>query len=120
MKIIWAILIIPGLICAYIFFVRPALKAIPVFAKFYTQADGFWAKVSALGGHSATVAWGYFMAAVGFLMTWIEPIGTAVGDPDIKSQITDSLQANPKALGYFAMAVSAITIVARLRSLTKE
>lgn len=118
-QLFYAGLIIPGLICAYVFFLRPVLAAIPKFKQFYVEADGFWAKVSALGGHSASIAWGYFLLAVGAVLQWIEPIASALGDPDIKSQITEGLQTNPKVLGYFAMVVSAITIAARLRSITK-
>ncbi len=113
------ILIVPGLVCAYFFLLRPTLKAIPKFKQFYAEADGFWMKVSALGGHSASIAWGYFLAVAGVVMNWIEPIAQALGDPDIKAQITNSI-ADPKVLGYFAMFVSAVTIAARLRSLVKE
>jgi hypothetical protein len=59
------------------------------------------------------------MTAVGFAATWIEPLGNAVGDPDLKNQITNLLQSNPTLLGYFRMAVLAITIAARLRSIGK-
>lgn len=119
MRVLLFILIAPGLVCAYAFFLRPVLAAIPKFKQFYVEADGFWAKVSALCGHSLTIGWGYFMMILGGVLQWIEPIASALGDPDIKSQITDTLQTNPKYLGYFAMAVSAITIAARLRSITK-
>lgn len=119
MNWLYAILIIPGLACAYFLFLRPVLAAIPALKKFYTEADGFWAKVSALGGHSITVAWGYFMMVVGVVVQWIEPLASALGDPDIKAQITGTLQADPQILGYFLMAVSAITIAARLRSISK-
>ena len=37
----------------------------------------------------------------------VDPLATAVGDPQLKEQITGVLQSNPKVLGYFAMAVSA-------------
>jgi len=111
--------IVPSLVVAYVLFVRPVLRALPALKAFYDEADGFWAKVSALGGHSATIAWGYLMTAVGFAATCIEPLGNAVGDPELKNQITSMLQNNPKLLGYFMMAVSAITIAARLRSIGK-
>ena len=114
------IMIVPGLVCAYFMILRPILTGLPALKNFYTQADGFWAKVSAIGGHSATIAWGYFLGTVGLLMQFLEPLAAAVGDPDIKQQVTDALQANPKILGYFAMAVSVITIAARLRSIAKS
>ena len=116
----WSLLfILPGLIFGYFFFLRPVLKAIPALKTFYAQADSFWAKVKALGGNSLTIAWGYFMAVVGFVAQWIEPIGNMFGDPEIKTQITNTLQANPQVLGYVLMGISAVTIVARLRSIAK-
>lgn len=120
MTYIWLLLILPGLICGYFIFLRPVLAAVPKFKQFYTEADGFWMKVSALGGHSASIAWGYFLALIGILFDWIEPIAAALGDPDIKNQITSTLQADPQVLGYIAMGISAITIAARLRSIGKE
>lgn len=114
----WTI-VLPGLIAAYFIFLRPVLAAIPKLKKFYAEADGFWMKVSALGWHSATIAWGYFIAFVGVVMAWIEPLAAAVGDPDIKNQMISTLQTNPKVLAYAMMAVSAITIAARLRSIAK-
>lgn len=116
----YSFLIVPGVACGYFFFLRPVLKAIPALKNFYAEADGFWAKVKALAGNSITVAWGYFMAGVGFVAQWIEPLGTMFGDPDLKSQITDTLQANPKILGYVLMGISAVTIAARLRSVAKS
>jgi hypothetical protein len=116
---IWLLLTVPGLICAYAFFLRPVLAAMPKFQKFYAEADGFWATVWAVCGKSATMAWSYFLMLVGGVLQWVEPIASALGDPDIKSQITEGLQTNPKYLGYFAMLVSAITIAARLRSISK-
>jgi hypothetical protein len=115
---VW-LLILPGLVAAYFIFLRPVLKAIPSLKAFYTEADGFWAKVSALSWHSATVAWSYFIALVGLGMGWIEPIATTLGDPDIKAQVTDTLQTNPKVLAYVLMVISAVTIAARLRSMAK-
>jgi hypothetical protein len=115
----WLILICPGLLAAYFVFLRPVLKAIPALSKFYAEADSFRAKISALGWHSTTIAWSYFMALVGFVMDWIEPIATALGDPDIKTQMTNTLQADPQILAYFLMVVSAVTIAARLRSIAK-
>jgi hypothetical protein len=46
-------------------------------------------------------------------------MATMVGDPDFKSQVTTTLQANPEVLGYVLMAISAATLVARLRSIAK-
>lgn len=115
---IW-LLVLPGLVCAYLFFVRPALRAAPAFKDFYADADGFWAKMWAVCGKSITMLWGYVLAGIGFIMQAIEPIATALGDPDIKQQVTDALGANPKLLGYVLIAVSGVTLAARLRSIGK-
>jgi hypothetical protein len=117
--ILLSILIVPGVACIYFFWVRPILAAMPALKKFYTEADGIWAKVWALCGKSATVAWSYVLAGIGMVVQLIDPVATTLGDPDLKTQITGLLQANPKVLGYFAIGVSAVTIAARLRTITK-
>jgi len=116
---IWLALILPGAICAYFLFLRPVLHAIPALKNFYAEADGFWAKVWAICGKSATVAFSAFVQAIGWALQWIDPIASALGDPDLRQQITDTLQTNPKVLGYVLMGISAITIAARLRSIGK-
>jgi len=118
--LILIVLIVPGLVCAYFFFVRPLLKSIPQLKQFYAEADGFWAKVSALGWHSASIAWGYFMMAFGAAMQLVDPLATVLGDPDFSSHVTALVGANPKVLGYFSIFVSLITIAARLRSIAKS
>lgn len=114
------LLTLPGLIVGYFLFLRPALKAVPAFKEFYAQADGFWAKVWAICGNSATLAWSYFIQVLGWALQWIDPIASALGDPDLRQQITETLGANPQILGYVLMAISAVTIAARLRSITKD
>ena len=52
-------------------------------------------------------------------MQWLEPIASALGDPDFKLQVTGALQSDPKILGYVAMGISIITIAARLRSVAR-
>ena len=117
--IIWISLIVPGLICVYGFFLRPVLAAMPQFKKFYAEADGFWAKIWAVCGKSATLAWSYILVGIGALVQFIDPMAAALGDPDLKSQVINTLQSDPKILGYVMMAISAITIAARLRSITR-
>lgn len=119
MAALWLVLIVPGLTVAYAMILRPLLHKISAFQKFYSEADGFWSKVWAICDKSATMAWGYILGGVGSALTLLDPIATALGDPDLKSQITGFLQSNPKYLGYFTIAVSVITLMARLRSLSK-
>jgi hypothetical protein len=116
---IWLALILPGVIVAYVLFLRPVLRALPQMKAFYADADGFWQKAWALCGKSLTLAFSYGVQAVGVALQWIDPIADMVGDPDLRTQITNTLQANPKALGYVLMMISAITIAARLRSIAK-
>lgn len=116
---LWLLLIVPGLLCAYFFFLRPILRAIPALKSFYIEADTFWGKVWAIMGKSVTVVWGVFLTGVGTIFQWLDPIASALGDPDLKVQVSDALQANPKILGYVLMGISVVTIVARLRSIGK-
>jgi hypothetical protein len=114
-----AVLIAPGCMVAYVYFVRPALEGVPALKKFYTEADTFWAKVWAVCGKSVTILWSYILAMIGAAVQLIDPVAAALGDPDLKGQVTNMLQANPKVLGYFAIFVSVVTILARLRSIGK-
>lgn len=116
---IWIIAILPGVIVGYALFLRPVLHAMPQLKDFYAEADGFWAKVWALCGRSITIVWGLALQGLGQALQWIDPIASALGDPDLKAQITDMLQTNPKILGYVLMAISFITIAARLRGIGK-
>ena len=116
----WLIAILPGLIVGYALFLRPVLRALPQLKDFYAEADGFWGKVWALCGKSVTIVWAFFLQAVSWLLQWIDPIANMVGDPDLRMQITETLGANPKLLGYVLMVISAVTIAARLRSFAKD
>ncbi len=115
-----SILIVPGLIVAYAMVLRPMLHGIPALARFYAESDGFWQKVWAICGKSATMAWSYIVGGVGTAFALLDPIATALGDPQLKDQVTGMLQSNPKVLGYFAIGVSVITILARVRSIGKS
>lgn len=116
---IWLALILPGLVVGYALFLRPVLHALPQLKEFYAEADGFWAKAWALCGRSMTMVWGFVLQGLGQALQWIDPIASALGDPDLRTQITDTFQANPKILGYVLMVISFITIAARLRGIGK-
>ena len=113
------ILIVPGLVVGYALLLRPILHKVPALAAFYAEADGFWAKVWASCGKSATVAWGYALGGLGSAMALLDPLANAVGDPALKDQVTTALQSNPKILGYLTIGISVITIAARWRSIAK-
>lgn len=117
---IWFLLIIPGVTAAYVIFIRPVLKATPALARFYVEADTFWGKVWALFGRSMTVLWSLVVAGASLAFDYIDPLAALLGAPDFKNQVMTLLKDNPQYLGYFAMLVSGITIVARLRSIAKR
>lgn len=116
---IYWLLIAPGFVAAYYMFLRPALKARPAFAKFYAEAGTIEQKLWALCGKSLTMAWSYLLGLIGGILNQLDNIAATLGDPNFKQQVTDFLHADPKALGYFVMTVSAVTIAARLRSIAK-
>lgn len=115
--LVFLALVLPGLIVGYALFLRPMLRAMPAFKQFYAEADGFWQKVWALCGKSVTLAFAYVIQALSWLLQWIDPIASMVGDPDLRQQIAETLGSNPKLLGYVLMGISFITIAARVRSL---
>lgn len=115
-----ATLVAPGLLVAYLMFVRPRLRAYPAFKEFFAAADGFWAKAWALCGNSLTLAWSYFLMIAGGLLNQLDPIAATLGDPNFKQQVAEVLHSDPTALGYFAMVVSGFTIASRLRSIGKS
>ncbi|KQW22156.1 hypothetical protein ASC80_01795 [Afipia sp. Root123D2] len=110
-------LVLPGLLVGYALFLRPVLHAMPTFSRFYAEADGFWQKVWALCGKSVTLAFAYVIQGISWALQWIDPIANFLGDPDFRQQLTETLQANPKILGWVLMGISAVTIAARMRSL---
>lgn len=117
---IWSIFIIPGIIAAYVIFARPVLRALPALKAFYAEADTFWGKVWALFGRSATVVWSFAVAGASMAFDYVDPLAALLGAPDFKAQVMALLKDNPQYLGYFAMLVSGITIIARLRSIAKK
>ena len=119
-SLVYAALIVPGAIVAYVLYVRPILHALPQLKKFYADADGFWQTVWALCGKSATLAFAAFVQVVSWALQWIDPIASVFGDPDLRQQLTDMLQANPHMLGKVLMVISFITVAARLRSIARS
>ena len=114
------LLVTPGLVVFYFLFVRPYLYELPAFKQFYDDANGFWAKVWALCGKRVELAFAYIVQFVGWVLQVIDPIASFFGDPDLRQQLTDGLQANPKVLGFVLMAISALTIVVKVRNLSKD
>lgn len=118
---LWVLITAPGMIVAYALILRPILHKIPAFKSFYDNADGFWAKVWALCGNSVTVLWGYILGGIGSAFALVDQLGPMLGDPslNLKQQVTEALQSNPQYLGYALTGISVVTILARIRSMTK-
>jgi hypothetical protein len=108
----------PILVVVYVLWLRPLARA--QFGALYEYADGFWSKAWALCGKSYTLAVGYVIQFFGFLFQMIDPVAELFGDPELKQQIADALQANPKVLGVLMSVISAVVIVARLVSIFKR
>ena len=68
--------------------------------------------------HSLTIAWGYVLAVAGGAMSVVDNIGDALGDPNLRDQISAAI-GDAKTTGRILLGISVITILARLRSLKK-
>ena len=77
-----------------------------------------WCKVKAFCLHSLTVAWGYSLAFVGVMMQGIDTVADALGDPNLKDQISASI-GDARMTGRILLGISVITIAARLRTIKK-
>jgi hypothetical protein len=76
------------------------------------------AKIKAFCLHSLTIAWGYVLAIMGGVMSIIDNIGDALGDPGLKDQIGAAI-GDARIAGRVLLGISIVTILARLRSLRK-
>jgi hypothetical protein len=77
-----------------------------------------FAKVKTFCLNSLTIAWGYLLAIAGTIMQAIDMVADALGDPDIKDQVSAAI-GDPKTVGRILLGISIVTIIARLRSLRK-
>ena len=77
-----------------------------------------WGKIKASCLHSLTIAWGYVLALGGGAMSLVDGIADALGDPNLKDQISAAV-GDAKTTGRILLGISIITIVARLRTLKK-
>ena len=76
------------------------------------------AKIKASCLHSLTIAWSYVLALVGGAMSVIDNIGDALGDPNLKDQVSAAI-GDTRIAARVLLGISIITILARLRSLRK-
>jgi hypothetical protein len=77
-----------------------------------------WDKIKAFSLNSLTVAWGYCLALVGVMMQGLDTMADALGDPNLKDQISASI-GDAKTAGRILLGISIVTIIARLRSIRK-
>jgi len=77
-----------------------------------------WAKLKTACLHSLTIAWGYALAFVGGLLSLIDALGDSLGDSSLKDQISAAV-GDAKATGRILLAISIVTILARLRSMKR-
>lgn len=76
-------------------------------------------KVKTLCFHSLTIAWGYLLALAGLLLQLVDAAGDVLGDPAIKDQVSEVV-SDPAWAGRALLAISVITIAARLRSIRRQ
>ena len=77
-----------------------------------------WARIKAACSHKLTIAWGYVLAFIGGLLSIIDTISDALGDPGLKDQISAAF-GDTRTVGRILLLISLITIIARLRSLRR-
>jgi hypothetical protein len=78
-----------------------------------------WGNIKASCLHSLTIAWGYLLALLGGAMSLIDNIADAIGDPNLKDQISAAV-GDARTTGRILLGISIVTIMARLRTLKKR
>lgn len=76
-------------------------------------------KIKAACLHSATIAWSYCIALAGVAASVVDDLADALGDPGLKEQISAAV-GDTRTTGRILLAVSVVTIVARLRTLRRN
>ena len=77
-----------------------------------------FAKAKAFCLHSLTIAWGYCLAFAGAVMSLVDSVAAALGDPSFKDQIGAAV-GDTRTAGRILLGISIVTILVRLRSLRK-
>jgi hypothetical protein len=78
-----------------------------------------WEKVKAFCLYSATIAWSYFLAFVGFAMQFVDASADIFNDPSFKDTV-HGLVGDSRTFGQILLGISIINIIARLRTLRKQ
>lgn len=77
-----------------------------------------FSKVKAFCLNSMTVAWGYCLALAGLVLQLVDAAGDALDDQAIKDQVSAAI-GDPTWAGRVLLAISVVTVAARLRSIRK-
>jgi hypothetical protein len=77
-----------------------------------------WARIKACCLNSLTIAWSYCLAFAGAAMQGLDSVADALGDPNLKDQISASI-GDARTAGRVLLGISVITMIARLRSLRR-
>lgn len=76
-------------------------------------------KIKAFCLNSLTIAWGYFLAFLGLMLQLVDAAGDVLGDPAIKDQVSAAV-GDPTWVGRVLLAISIVTLAARLRSIRRQ
>lgn len=77
------------------------------------------ARIKAACLHSMTIAWSYCVALAGALASVVDDLADALGDPGAKDQLSAAI-GDVKLTGRILLAISVVTIIARLRTLRRK
>lgn len=77
------------------------------------------ARLKAICLNSMTIAWSYCVALAGALASVIDDLADMLGDPGVKDQIGAAI-GDVKTTGRILLAISVVTIIARLRTLRRK
>lgn len=69
--------------------------------------------------NSLTVAWSYLLAVAGTVLELLDLIANVFDDPTLKDTIGESI-GDPKTIGRVLLFVSVVTLIARIRSITRS
>ena len=78
-----------------------------------------WARIKAGCLNSLTIAWSYCLGIAGAMMQGLDLIADALGDPNLKDQISAAI-GDTRTAGRVLLGISVVTVIARLRSLRKS
>jgi|GEM_PF-6648267 hypothetical protein len=88
-----------------------------VYAGYRAATGTVWQRLLAGARNSATMLWSKFCIILAAVVANLDQIADAIGQPEAKQYIADIL-GNPKAVAGVMLAITAVTMIARARTLT--